>query len=103
MSDLAKLINQKIAEDIKVCEENIKHFSADNKYIQAIQRSLGRIKDLLTDPGALTDSQLIHDLRNPLASAFGYVDLVKMKASEKEKQFAENISNSLKNILEEIK
>lgn len=107
--DLSRSLREKIAKDIKICEDNIKYFSSENKYAQAIQRSLNRIKKLLDDFENIKEIQeanvstLRHDLRNALASAFGYIDLMKMKAKDdEEKQYAENISKSLRNILDKI-
>lgn len=103
-----KSLNGKIIKDIEICEENIANFPSDNKYIQAIQRSLNRIKKILSDleNGKLENSAasiIRHDLKNPLAAAFGFADLLKLKlTTKKDKQYAENISKSLRNILDQV-
>lgn len=99
---LAEVLNKKIAKDIKNCEENIEFFSSENKYAQAIQRSLNRIKKILNDIQFRDPSTLRHDLKNPLAAALGFAELLKLKAKNEEKPHAENIYKSLCNILEKI-
>lgn len=51
----------------------------------------------------LFESAVRHDIKNPLASALGYVELLKMKAEhDEDKLKAESIYKSLKNILEKL-
>lgn len=101
MQDIKKNFLGKIASDIKICEESVKHFPKDNRFASGIGRAVQKIKDKLNSEVKIDASTLRHDIRNSLGAALGYADLLKTKVkSNEEKIQIENLNKSLKNILE---
>lgn len=103
MKQKAELIRGKIGRDLEVCEESVKFFPSDNKFTTGIARCLKRIEDILKSEDIKDKSTLRHDIKNPLGAALGYVDMLKNKTEKEGEKFqAENISQSLKNILDKL-
>lgn len=96
------MLRKRITQDLEKCEKNVVHFPSDNKFIAGIRRSIKKIRGLLNSSGKMDDVKLRHDLRNALASALGYAELLKLKVEDNEKLHAENIYKYLRNILKEI-
>lgn len=69
--NITKSFSEKIAGDLKVCEDNVKHFPSDNKFASGITRCLERIQEILRSKDKRPNATLRHDIKKPSWRSIG--------------------------------